>query len=155
VLINPSRFTQRAGCNRGFPDLMIVGPGGILYRELKTEYGKLSSMQITWRDRLASSRQDWDTWLPSDLASGRIKRELAVIETPGAAADRFALAMLGIETAAAAAVQDQATEPGELDDQAADQGDAEDSTADTKSSVVPWLLIGGAVIAAVAVIKHQ
>lgn len=173
VLVNPSRFTQRAGQNRGFPDLLIVGAGGVLYRELKISltHGRgLRPAQVTWRDRLKSSGQNWGTWVPGDLLDGRVDRELAEIETPRADADQWSLSMLGIENpAAAAAVRDLVTESDELGDQADDYDDQADElddelgafdddaddTADTKSNAMPWLLVGGVVAAAAAVIKHR
>jgi hypothetical protein len=61
----------------GFPDLVIVGSSGILFRELKTETGRLTAMQKHWISILQAAGQDADVWRPSDL--DRIKLELKAL----------------------------------------------------------------------------
>ncbi len=61
----------------GFPDLVIAGEHGVLWRELKRETGRLTLPQIGWLDVLTAAGQDAGTWRPSDLICGRIARELA------------------------------------------------------------------------------
>jgi hypothetical protein len=63
----------------GYPDWTIVGIGGVLFRELKTQRGKVSPEQRAWLDALAAANADVDVWRPGDLLSGRIARELAAI----------------------------------------------------------------------------
>lgn len=63
----------------GFPDLIIAGPGGTLYRELKDARGRLSPDQRLWLDRLQQAGANADLWRPSDLASGRIETELRAL----------------------------------------------------------------------------
>ena len=63
----------------GFPDLVCVGPRGVLFRELKTQRGKVSAPQREWLDALAAAGADADIWRPSDLLSGRIAAELVAI----------------------------------------------------------------------------
>jgi hypothetical protein len=53
--------------NRGFPDLVLVGHGKVLFRELKRHGGKLSPFQVIWRDALLENGADWDCWWPLDL----------------------------------------------------------------------------------------
>jgi hypothetical protein len=92
---NPARFNQRAAASNGFPDVMIVGPGGVLYRELKTPGSpNLAPNQTLWKYRLKAAGQNWDIWTPRDLDSGRIDTELANLETPDEDTDAFAIAML-------------------------------------------------------------
>ena len=62
----------------GYPDLTIVGPRGILFRECKAG-SALRLGQKEWRDALRASGQDWAVWYPVDLSSGRIERELAAV----------------------------------------------------------------------------
>ena len=61
----------------GFPDLVIVGRRGVLFRELKTETGRVKPMQRHWIDVLRLAGQDADVWRPSDLE--RIKLELRAL----------------------------------------------------------------------------
>ena len=55
----------------GFPDLVIIklhtpDVGRVVYTELKTETGKLSSSQEFWLDALAEGGQETYLWRPSD-----------------------------------------------------------------------------------------
>lgn len=65
--------------DKGFPDLVLAGTRGVLYRELKAERGRLSEEQNTWIARLRRTGADAAVWRPSDLASGRVQRELQEI----------------------------------------------------------------------------
>ncbi|HEV2256109.1 MAG TPA: VRR-NUC domain-containing protein [Streptosporangiaceae bacterium] len=73
---------------KGFPDLVLAGPGGVLFRELKTQRGQPTPEQQQWLDALAAANADVDIWRPADLLSRRIARELANIALvqPGGAA---------------------------------------------------------------------
>jgi hypothetical protein len=75
--------TKRSdGSDKGWPDLVIIGPGGVLYREIKTEEGKVTTEQLDVMRRLEEAGQDVDVWRPTDWYSGRIQRELNAIRTP-------------------------------------------------------------------------
>src|SRR5258708_35137386 len=65
----------------GFPDLVIVGPNGVIYAELKTTTGKLRPEQTGWRDDLIAAGQTWHLWRPDGLADGTIARTLTSIST--------------------------------------------------------------------------
>lgn len=98
VRIEPGRFNQRGAKNRGFPDLMVFGPGGVLFRELKTMAGNgigrgPNPAQSRWKHRLLSGGHDWAVWTPADLASERIEEELSDVETSDEHSDKFSLAM--------------------------------------------------------------
>lgn len=51
---------------KGFPDLVIVGPNGLLIRELKSARGVLSVEQSMWLDRLVSVGVNAGVWTPTD-----------------------------------------------------------------------------------------
>lgn len=61
----------------GFPDLVIVGGKGVLFRELKRETGRVTAMQKHWIDILQMAGQDADVWRPSDMQ--RITKELRAL----------------------------------------------------------------------------
>jgi hypothetical protein len=63
----------------GWPDLVLCGPRKLIFRELKTETGKVTPEQERWGLMLRHAGQDWDIWRPADLQSGRIQRELEAI----------------------------------------------------------------------------
>ena len=64
---------------RGFPDWVIAGPAGHIFRELKRESEKPSPRQEEWLALLAYGGADAGVWRPSDYLSGRIARELAAL----------------------------------------------------------------------------
>jgi hypothetical protein len=63
----------------GFPDLVITGRGGVLFRELKSAYGRLTPEQRRWGSTLARAGSDWSTWRPVDWEGGLIVHELLAI----------------------------------------------------------------------------
>ena len=64
------------GSEPGFPDLVLVHPKrGVLFRELKTDDGRMSSDQLRWLGVLTSAGCDADVWRPADL--DRVNLELA------------------------------------------------------------------------------
>lgn len=50
----------------GFPDLVIVGPTGAAFIELKTETGKVRPEQTAWITALKASGQRAEVWRPRD-----------------------------------------------------------------------------------------
>lgn len=67
--------TAVSGDGAGWPDLVIVGRR-VIYRELKTDVGRLRPDQRTWIAALLTSGQDIDIWRPKDWRSGRITNEI-------------------------------------------------------------------------------
>ncbi len=74
------------GMNRGMPDDVLIGAGGILWRECKTQKGRLTPEQQDTGEALAALGQDYALWRPADLLSGRIARELEIISGRAAGA---------------------------------------------------------------------
>lgn len=68
--------------DKGFPDLVIVGPGGIAYRELKRESGRVTAEQACWLHDLRAAGADADVWRPSDLLTGRVAATLTALRGP-------------------------------------------------------------------------
>lgn len=65
----------------GFPDDVILGRGGAIFRELKRQSGRVSKAQREWLDMLAETGMDVDVWRPVDWFSGRILSELRALST--------------------------------------------------------------------------
>lgn len=63
----------------GFPDLVAVGPGGLLLAELKCRDDTVSAEQRGWIARLTGAGQTAVIWEPIDLFSGRIETELGAL----------------------------------------------------------------------------
>ena len=61
--------TPVAADGAGWPDLVLVHPGSgrILFRELKSEKGRLADNQVEWGRDLEAAGCDWDVWRPKDL----------------------------------------------------------------------------------------
>src|SRR5215469_3997141 len=63
--------------NRGLPDLVILGRGGILLAELKGPDGETSADQDKWLWHAWAASIPWAIWRPSDWDKGAIQRRLA------------------------------------------------------------------------------
>lgn len=64
---------------RGFPDLAVVGRGGLLLPELKSDTGSLDADQRTWRDVLLAAGLRWRLWRPTHWLNGTIQAELEAL----------------------------------------------------------------------------
>ena len=63
---------------KGFPDLLIIAPGGgIMFRELKMPGKQLRAPQRDWATILAG--QDHGVWKPHDWHTGRVRTELEAL----------------------------------------------------------------------------
>lgn len=51
---------------KGWPDLVIVGPRGVLFRELKADRGRVKPEQWEWIEALKLAGQDAGVWRPVD-----------------------------------------------------------------------------------------
>ena len=51
----------------GFPDLVMVRGGRLIFAELKTEKGKVSDAQVVWIMEIGSSGTEVYIWRPSDI----------------------------------------------------------------------------------------
>ncbi|MEV1013727.1 MULTISPECIES: hypothetical protein [unclassified Micromonospora] len=71
--------TAVAGDGKGWPDLTIVGPGGVLFRELKSATGSRTADQRNWAEWLTEAGADVAVWKPRDWQSGRIEQELRAL----------------------------------------------------------------------------
>jgi len=59
--------TPVAADGKGFPDLVLAHPQrGVLFRELKSEKGKVSPEQQVWIDTLTAGGADAGFWRPRD-----------------------------------------------------------------------------------------
>jgi len=69
---------SRKSTGPGFPDLVLVHQrtGRLLFRELKTDVGKLTAGQEAWLDALRAGGHDADVWRTADWHSGRIQQDL-------------------------------------------------------------------------------
>ena len=67
------------GSQAGWPDWSFISDGGAIFRENKTEIGRLTSEQRITGYVMQAARLDWALWRPADLRSGRIAAELEAI----------------------------------------------------------------------------
>jgi hypothetical protein len=72
-------YDVRRRCGPGWPDWVILGAGGVLFRELKGRAGWLSREQRIVGRLLKYHGLDWDVWRPAQLGDGTIARELDVL----------------------------------------------------------------------------
>lgn len=71
------KHAQKA--SKGFPDWVIAGPGGHIFRELKKMGEKPEPDQEAWLALLAFGGADAGVWYPIHLLDGTISRELTAI----------------------------------------------------------------------------
>lgn len=73
----PDARGRRQRVQAGFLDLVLVHPvHGVLFRELKTERGRVSEEQREWIAALGAAGANAAVWRPRDRTSGLIEREL-------------------------------------------------------------------------------
>lgn len=60
----------------GFPDLVMVRRGRIVWRELKSMKGRVSADQRKWLDALEKANADVGVWRPIDLLDGTVLADL-------------------------------------------------------------------------------
>lgn len=77
-LTQSGRWATAIQGDGGFPDLVLAGTRGVLFRELKSAGGRLSPQQRAWLEQLDHA-DDVAVWRPEDLVSGRIQREIEAI----------------------------------------------------------------------------
>ena len=77
LLVYHTRDSRRS--QPGFPDLILAGRRGVIFAELKSATGQLSSHQHAWKWTLLASGQDWRLYQPADWESGLIYAELRAI----------------------------------------------------------------------------
>ena len=62
--------------DKGFPDLVLVKDGTLLFVEVKKESGKVSRDQDKWLELLRESGARVEVWRPTQLDDGTIERTL-------------------------------------------------------------------------------
>ncbi len=77
-------MTAVQGDGKGFPDVVFVGPNGVLFRELKAAGKYPQPEQKRWLGRLEEANADAAVWRPADWRSGRVEAELRAISQAGA-----------------------------------------------------------------------
>lgn len=60
----------------GMPDLLVIGPRRLIWRELKGDATPLRRAQREYGEILIRAGQSWGVWRPDDMSSGRIDAEL-------------------------------------------------------------------------------
>lgn len=53
-------------CTPGFPDLVLIKPPTLLFREIKTETGRLTDAQKKWLSMLDESGLNASIWRPTN-----------------------------------------------------------------------------------------
>lgn len=59
-------LTAVSGDGKGWPDLYVCGPGGMLWREIKGAREAVSAEQRQWLEWLREAGGDADVWRPAD-----------------------------------------------------------------------------------------
>lgn len=75
-------MTAVQGDGKGWPDLTIVGPGGVLFRELKAEGKYPEPEQRLWLEALTVAGANVGVWKPHHLTEGLIEQQLKALRKP-------------------------------------------------------------------------
>lgn len=65
----------------GWPDLVVWGPGGLLFRELKSAEGRQSRAQVRVMRSLRAAGANFAIWRPAEWEAGVVDHELRLIAT--------------------------------------------------------------------------
>jgi hypothetical protein len=68
--------------NAGFVDLVIAGPGGVIFAELKGDTTQPTDTQMRWLGTLEAAGAEAYLWRPKDWVAGDIAAALARIAKP-------------------------------------------------------------------------
>lgn len=68
------------GSEKGWPDWVLLGSNGLLFRECKIPPDGCTSEQRAVGYALQAVGQDWAIWTPADVQSGLIVREMERIK---------------------------------------------------------------------------
>ncbi len=79
VLWHHCRDGRACAGDPGLPDLVIAGPAGVLFRELKSSRIGMRPEQTQWRLSLRAAGVDFGVWLPSHFRAGVVEREIAAL----------------------------------------------------------------------------
>lgn len=71
--------SRRCRGPRGFPDLIIASPSGVIHAELKTDHDSTTAQQDLWLWTLDRAGQRQVVWYPAHLTDGTIRRALEEI----------------------------------------------------------------------------
>lgn len=77
---------SRRNIGVGFPDLVVTGVGGTIFRELKNDVLQPTPEQMTWLGTLAEGGADAKLWRPEHWFSGEIAETLQRLAKPKAGA---------------------------------------------------------------------
>lgn len=73
---------SRRNIGVGFPDLVIAGRGGVIFRELKNDTLQPTPEQMTWLGTLDAGGADAALWRPGHWEDGTVREVLARIAKP-------------------------------------------------------------------------
>ncbi len=60
------RYATPIQGDKGFPDLVLVKEGRVVFAELKSERGRIKPDQVRWRDAITKGAVEYYLWRPSD-----------------------------------------------------------------------------------------
>ena len=64
----------------GLPDLIIAGPAGVIFAEVKPgTWSTVRPQQTTWKHMLLAAGARWVLWTEADVDSGKVRADLASI----------------------------------------------------------------------------
>lgn len=79
VLVHHCGDSRRCTGARGLPDVILAGPRGVLFVELKSSNHGMTTEQRNWHWMLKAGGAQVATWLPSHFRNGNAEAQIAKI----------------------------------------------------------------------------
>lgn len=76
LLLHHCRDSRHCDGTPGLPDVILVGPGGVAFRELKSSPHGVTPAQTAWKWALRAAGADHGMWLPSHVRNGTVEAEI-------------------------------------------------------------------------------
>lgn len=73
---------SRRNLATGFPDLVLAGPGGVVFAELKNDKHQPTDMQMRWLGTLEAGGAEAYLWRPEQWTNGAVASVLQRIAKP-------------------------------------------------------------------------
>jgi hypothetical protein len=80
IIAHACQDSRHCTGDKGMPDVVLAGRGGLIFAELKSEDGETTPEQDLWIWTLDRAGIRWELWRPIDLTTGIITANMEAIQ---------------------------------------------------------------------------